>query len=303
VSEFKIEVGTIVHHPKRPGWGPGRALEVGGGGQITVYFRDLEELEAGDAVKTIATNVIGLEIEAEQSDPMLDNLPPYSKGRFEGVRKPRLNLDQAVRLFCDSHPGAFSDSPSKRSGRDEWIRAHESWMAVLGGDQLKELLDQGDVDEASRRTMTVSSKLDLLTPQEHNMLDNALGEETMAEPLLRALEGVVEETGADQPSFQGLIDAVDALPERDVGPRFSTWPVLTLLPFVARPDKHMLFRPSIVRKCASRLNFNLNYNTKLNWWSYEQLLEMAGILLRRLQPLGARDFIDVQCFVSAMAKI
>ena len=43
-------------------------------------------------------------------------------------------------------------------------------------------------------------------------------------------------------------------------------------------------------------------DSALRWATYERLLEMGTHLLRELQPLGAKDFIDVQSFMWVIEK-
>ena len=59
----------------------------------------------------------------------------------------------------------------------------------------------------------------------------------------------------------------------------------------------MFFKPEVTQKCAARLVFDLQYSTELEWATYQRLLEMSDLLLARLRPHQARDFIDVQSFV------
>jgi hypothetical protein len=302
VTNLKIEVGTVVQHPKRPAWGPGKTLAVGGGGQVTVYFRDLEETKAGEAVKTISTTVVGLEIAEEQSDSMLNSLPPFVGGKFQGVRKPRLSLDHAVQAFIDSHPAAFEDAKFLEQDRGPMIKAHEMWVEELGGDQGSGLLDKGKIAEASTRLLKIDAELGFLNSQEKSALKDDLVAEEAAGAFLRALFTVADADAPEQVSFQRLIESVDALVEKEPGTRSSNWPVLTHFPYIANPEHHLQFRPVEAQKCAARLNFDLRYSAGPNWWTYARYLEMAGILMERLAPIGARDFIDVQFFITTIAK-
>ena len=43
--------------------------------------------------------------------------------------------------------------------------------------------------------------------------------------------------------------------------------------------------------------FDLNYQSKLNWMTYSQLIVLSEALFEKLKPLGARDYIDVQSFI------
>jgi hypothetical protein len=303
VTDQKIEVGTIVRHPKRPAWGPGKTLLVGGGGQVTVYFRDIEEIKAGDAVKTLSTAVVGLDIAKNQTDSMLDSLPPFTKGRFDGVKKPRLSLDHAVEKFIDLNPGGFEDPAYVATTRSQVTDAHQMWVDGVGDLQGTELLDDGRIDEARKRVLKVGAKAGLLTPDEKGGLEEALADDRTAGVFLRALFDVVGEVGPEQATYQRLIDSVTGRLDTAGGARAAMWPVLTLFPFIACPGHHMQLRPFPVQRCASRLNFDIRYTTGLNWWTYDRLLQMATILLARLESLGARDFIDVHWFIKVIAKV
>ena len=301
MTESKIEIGTIVRHPKRPAWGPGKTLSVGGGGQITVYFRDLEEEKANDAVKTISTTVVGLEVADQQSDFMLDNLPVFDNGKFKGLRKPRLSLDQAIRTFVDKRPGAFGDSKYVEEERQPIVDAHQMWMDGLADGHGTELLDEGKIAEARRRLLKIDAKLNLLRPHERTAFKRGLEDDDTAEPFMRALFAVTADVEPARASYQPLIDAVELMVEQEQGPRTTNWSVLTQFPFIACPESHMEFKPPALQKCAARLNFDVHYSAAPNWWTYDRLLELSKILLARLEPLGAKDFIDVHSFIEVIA--
>jgi hypothetical protein len=74
--------------------------------------------------------------------------------------------------------------------------------------------------------------------------------------------------------------------------------VLTVLPFLARPDLFMYLKPEPTVGCALRLRFDLHYDPSLQWVTYNQLMTLSNLLLEKLRPLGARDYIDVQSFLS-----
>ena len=87
-SRTPFPIGTLVEHPKRPEWGPGKVLVVEGS-KVKIYFRDLPEKTLDDAVKTIDISLAALREANSQTDPQLDNLPPYDEG-FKSKR-PRLS--------------------------------------------------------------------------------------------------------------------------------------------------------------------------------------------------------------------
>ena len=76
-----------------------------------------------------------------------------------------------------------------------------------------------------------------------------------------------------------------------------TWPNVTLLPFLAEPKKYMALKPTNTELMAARMNFDLRYNARPNWSTYEAMQRMSAFLMQRLGPLGAKDMIDVQAFM------
>lgn len=43
-----LEAGTVVLHPKRPEWGPGKILEILTGGEVVIYLRDASKEAPGN---------------------------------------------------------------------------------------------------------------------------------------------------------------------------------------------------------------------------------------------------------------
>ncbi len=296
-------IGTIVLHPARPEWGPGKVLEVLQGGKLVVYFRDLTEEKPNDAVKTISTLHVPLETAEDQSDPMLDHLPLFEKGRFKGQRKPRVGIQQAVSGYLERYPQGFADPRYLEDERNSKVAAHELWFQTLEDGQVRELLQAGDLEEVSRRVAAVEGKVNLLGVFEKSALSDALKDKDKAAEYFAALADVL---GADEPcrqDFVRLVNAVQDLPQREGGPLAATWPVLTAYAFIARPDIHMLMKPDMAKSSAARLNFDLRYTAELSWKTYTRLLEMSRSLLEQLRPYEARDFIDVQSFMFFVAGI
>jgi hypothetical protein len=65
------KIGMLIEHPSRPQWGPGKVVALGEG-KIYVYFRDELEKKA----KTLLTTIVSPTVANEQSDAVLDLLPP-----------------------------------------------------------------------------------------------------------------------------------------------------------------------------------------------------------------------------------
>jgi hypothetical protein len=127
---------------------------------------------------------------------------------------------------------------------------------------------------------------------------DALANHPAAGGFFAALLEVVA-AGPAQVPFEALAQAVAALPG---GAREEAWPLVTLLPFVARPDQHMLLRPRFTCDVALRLGLELQYAPRPSWPTYAALLRTTGALLAKLQPLGARDHVDVEGFLYVVSR-
>ena len=134
----------------------------------------------------------------------------------------------------------------------------------------------------------------MLSRFENAALADALQEigpsRTFFETLLQLLEAPV----IDKAVFDPYIQAVGSLPVKKG--KAATWPIATLFPHIAQPDRHMFLKPEAARAAAERLGFNLKYETGLNWETYSALLRMGETYLALLKSSGAKDFFDVQSF-------
>ena len=303
MTEAQLSIGSIVLHPARPDWGPGKVLEILSGGHLVIYFRDLPEVKPSDAVKTISTLHVPMAMADHQSDPLLDHLPSYEKKRFKGQRKPRLSIQQAIRGFLERFPKGFADPLFLEEERNAKVAAHEQWRQSLDDGQLRSLLDAGDLAEICNRVADVESTLSLLAVFEKAGLSDALKEEPQAKKYFSALADFLDADQPDQDHFVRLVAAVEDLPQREGGARVASWPVLTQYPFIARPEIYMFLKPDLTKSCAARLNFDLCYAPELSWKTYARLMEMSRLLLDKLEPHGARDFIDVQTFMLVVASL
>ena len=140
-----LAIGTLVTNPQKPEWGPGKVLRVSG--EIRhVFFRDL----AGRTAKRF--KVGSLEPAAIQSDPVLDNLPPFRDEHGQLVLPhERLTLDQATRRFLKEYPLGFHDpqylADGKAGERGYKWQAHELYQQTLGGGAAEDLLSAGGLDK------------------------------------------------------------------------------------------------------------------------------------------------------------
>ncbi|HNZ96676.1 MAG TPA: DUF3553 domain-containing protein [Thermoanaerobaculia bacterium] len=292
--------GLLVTHPRMPLWGPGRILDVDGT-KVVVYFRDLSGAEPEAAVRTIDTRYVPLARAESQSDPFLDNLPPYANGRFQRSVKKRVTLPEGLEEFRSHHPLFFEDpayvGDLKTGERAYKWAAHEQFEAALGGGRLRSLLREGKIDEVRSHALGVEERLNLVAVYEKAAFRDGLRDDAAARRYFAALLDILEAPVIAREPFEAYLHAVDSLPSEEGKTSPAKWTVATILPFIAQPDRFMFLKPEVTQDCANRLTFDLDYRPQLNWPTYAKLLEMSGHLLETLRPYGARDYIDVQSFI------
>ena len=104
--------------------------------------------------------------------------------------------------------------------------------------------------------------------------------------------------GSPQRKFKDWLEALADLP----APRspVMTWPIATVFGFIARPERHLFFKPKVTQRAARAYAFDLHYASRPSWEGYQQLLTFAAVIRRDLDRRAhfkARDMIDVQSFI------
>lgn len=222
-------------------------------------------------------------------------------GRY-GLAGTWLSHADAVARFLEVFPKGFED-PSyggdvadKRDRAARWRRAHDAYVETLAGGEGERLLEAGDVAGLVERALRVERIVrPLHKDAEKASFEDALKGTETARGYFAALFELLAAKAPEQSRFEKLAAAVAGMP---TGATPETgWPVATLLPFVARPDLHMLLRPRFACEVGHRLALDLAYAPQPNWSTYSALLKSAELLLEKLRPLGARDHVDVDVFM------
>ena len=294
--------GMLVVHPRRPEWGPGKVLSVKGP-HVVVYFRDVPGTTMGAALKTIDVGVIGLPRARKQSDPWLDNLvlDPHSSSQASRRRVP---LPEALRRFAEMFPIGFEDPAYLEEERAYKWRAHEHFETELGHGELERLLEEGDARELARRGMAVVGKVNLLSSFKSAAMHDGLADPDASLRFFAALLGVLDEDTPSRPAFEALASAVKSLPSEPGKSSPDKWTVLTILPYLARPETLPFLKPEATKTAAQVLSFELMYEARPNWRTYRRLLELGEVLRHALEDHGLhpRDWIDLQSFMWLTAE-
>jgi hypothetical protein len=88
------------------------------------------------------------------------------------------------------------------------------------------------------------------------------------------------------------------------GESVATWPAVTYLPFLWRPEVHMFLKPEVTKEYAQRVGhpFSFDYSSELTTTVYAQLLDLAQQTENQIIDLNPADRIDVQGFIWVVSK-
>ena len=283
--------GDLVIHSKHPEWGPGKVALVLPA-YIFVFFRN----QAGRRASKFPLPAVQLELAASQSDAILDNLPPFEQVGADVVfGAERLAPKETVALFLERFPDGFKDPAYVGSERDYKWKAHVLCQQLLSPVEIRRLLAEDDVPQLVQRVSKVVSSQNLLSRFESAALHGALA---LPEAAGRFLTALAELTDApdDQTILQRYLQACAALPQTGATKPFQ-WPVVTLLPFLARPDVQLCLKPEVTKVAAGRLGFDLKYQATPNLETYRALLRLGSTWFHVIEMLQPKDMIDVQSFI------
>jgi hypothetical protein len=156
-------------------------------------------------------------------------------------------------------------------------------------------LESKNYNEIAARAVAIESRTNLLFSFEKMALRDGIkslgGARTFSQGLYTLLYG--SETLEDR--FNEWIHAVGALPRRQT--RVLTWPVLTVMGFLAQPSVHVYLKPTVTKKAAGRYGFEFQYESRPSWETYSSLLKFSRTVRRDIRDMNPRDMIDIQSFL------
>lgn len=204
---------------------------------------------------------------------------------------------EAKRRFREIFPRAFRDETYVDWERDYKWHAHELWRETLGKKDFERLLAARAYAEVGDRAIAVyqQPKLNLLALYEWMALRDALKDPAGAARFAPALYDLVHGTGPFAPRFDHFVAELDALPQRQT--RLAKWPVATLYPFLALPERHLILKPNLIKRATTKLGFDLGYASRPSAEIYERYLAFADAVDAELASWSPRDRIDTQGFI------
>jgi len=287
------DVGVLVEHTV---WRRGKVIEILSPYAI-IHFPSLANSPQGPQRK-LREDAPQLTKSTVQSDPELDGIET-GPGKPKKVTKRKVKdlqnmLDEAVTWFEQTYPAKFDDEKFVDADMRNKRAAQETFAANFAEGRGAAMVDEGKHAEIASALDGIFRATNILSPFEVKAVHKAF---------VKADESATKVLGhtlafAAAPSlqtFKAMAEAVSQLPAD--GGKVNTWPIVTLLPFLADAKKFIALKPTNTELIAARMTFDIKYDSTPNWDTYEHVLRMSSQLLARLAPLGAKDMIDVQQFM------
>lgn len=297
----ELQNGTLVKHVSL---GIGRVVAVEENA-VHVFFPDSDKRFAAKLRLPAARAM--LRTEGLEPNGWLEGLSGFSldatTGRYALVAT-WMTHDQAVEQFLSIHPKGFAGMAAPAAGRAKearptrWRAAHDAWEKKLGAVEAARLISEDLIPTLVKRLLDVEKLIaPLHPPADVGALEAALSDEERARPFLVALVELLSVPSPSKARFETLFIAAQSLPVEPA----QQWLVATLFPFIAMPERQVLMRPRATCLAADRLGSDIRYQATPNWASYSALRGLATQMLTRLEPEGAKDFIDVEAFLHVIA--
>jgi hypothetical protein len=193
--------------------------------------------------------------------------------------------------FLRFFPAGFKDPKYLEWERNYKSEAHVRWAKELGRESLRELLVRGRYMEVAEIAVSIESRTNLLFSFEKMAIRDAVrsisGACTFSVGLYEFLYGKI--------GFDEWCAGLAKLPRKKT--RVLSWPIATVFPFLAMPEKHIFLKPEVTREAARAYEFPFQYNAAPSKDIYEGLLRFAAALKNDLTDLQPRDMIDIQSFI------
>ena len=223
---------------------------------------------------------------------------PFPLSGAAGANVIYLGAALCRRKFELFYPAGFEDETYLVAERSHKERAHMDWNIELSPASFRKLLARGEFRAVADAAVRIEARANLLFSFERMALRDAVKTPAGARLFATELHAFLYGHGSPQRRFNDWLEALADLPQ----PRSPvlTWPVATVFGFIARPDRHLFFKPRAMRKAAHDYGYALAYHATPAWPHYQDLLTFAAVVRRDLDRkpgFKARDMIDLQSFI------
>jgi hypothetical protein len=192
-------------------------------------------------------------------------------------------------------PDGFQDETYLAWERDYKWQAHVKWQAQLNKDEYLRLLTSRRYAEIASRAIRIEARTNLLFSFEKMALRDAVREPHGARLFSAELYEFLHGPEDEETSFERWCEVIGKLPRKQT--RVLTWPIATVMGFIAQPAKHIFLKPTVTRTAAREYGYAFQYRSRPSWETYKSLLDFAAVVRRDLRDLAPLDMIDIQSYI------
>lgn len=278
--------GQRVVHPAKPDWGLGEVLSHSNGDTVEIFF-------VGVGQKTLALSYVEPEKirGAAAANVHLDNLarnPSDSAPKYHSLAK-------ATDIFLKEYPGGFHGDRYQAEEREYKDAASAKAKELLDKKAMAAMLKKKAYSDIVAQSLQVLNATNLVFPNEKMALRDGLANEVDQPEYCQALNGLLHGTAEPSERFSNFVSALDDMSA-------TKWTTATYFSFLCNSDSQMFVKPTITQNAAALCRWEINYQPKVNWQTYNLILKLAGHLFESLSELEPRDFIDIQSFMWCIAQ-
>jgi len=205
------------------------------------------------------------------------------------------SFKEAMDIFLSGFPLPFQSSTYRDFERFDKDRILDEAKRAFPVGEMERLLRAGKIQQLSQKFSELFSTAEITSEIEVSRFRDFIEIEENCKDFTSFLVPVLYgDEFAD--SFHEYAKFLNS--KREI----RTWPTATYFLAILQPKKHVFLKPTIVQHCAARLGYDLNYKSEISAETYIQFKNMAKDLYKRMRPYGAQDYMDVHCFMYAIAK-
>ena len=242
---------------------------------VRVYFLDL------DQEKILSRKYASLKkLEEDEDEQFFDNFDHNPKYQ---------SLDSSIATFQQKMPGGFSGEKFMDRERDYKQETHTLSQEILSKDSLSELLKEENYKEISKRALAIVNKTNLIFKQEKMALTNGLKTPEAKTKFAVALFGLLYGKDEIKNRFEKFVNTLEEI-------EALKWTIASYFLFIHYPEEYMFVKPTNTKLAAKITGWNIHYEARPNWNTYNHVLELSNYIHEKLSELGPRDLIDIQSF-------
>jgi len=282
-----------VRHMKKDEWGIGKVLSVNDH-KIEIDFINCGIKLLNSKIAILEEVLDEGEIGKFKEDKLLTSLT--SKKSKKNNLSECVSLEELIKVFQKTYPDGFYDESYIEKERKNKELISEEFLKVFSADNLSEKIQEKNYKEICEISKKLISATKIIHSIEKTNFRKAISLEENQKEFVEILYRFLyeKETIGEKEffEFKEFFSKISC----------NKWTLITYFMNMILPDKYPFLKPKVSKKAAEVFGFELNYNMVPNWQTYNSFLSYTQKLMKDLEELNPRDFIDIENFIWVTIK-